>query len=568
MVFTTTLIAVLLAVSTLAFSSDSPRSFASFSLRNKPGWLFGIQLLCVFTWQLMILRNQEYNVDESTWIANALAVIRDKDFFSALLTHTTARPVTVLPLLALDALGLPINFYYAKVVSLFCIVLTLGLTYLSLRNLTNARFATLSLFPLTIFYLAVQFDDFLAYNSELVCNVFVGSGIWLFSLIVGKRDRFWSICSAGLLLGLIPFAKFQAIPGALIVAGFCLYELIRQRRFAPASLFVIVGLLPLLVAVGYCLLTGQVTTLIRNYFLYYFHYSYQYSAKPFSERFSPRDIVHYYRKQYTFAVYWIGLILLMAVGVWQSRRSAFRPSSTILMLTLLWVVSIYETIQAGTNYEHYLNLVLAPHTLLAALLIYPVITHQSRQPVPIQYGYVAVALVITFFSRTKPFERGYEPPLPYDSEVVALIKKECSPQDRIAIWGWADRYYALSGIAPASRYANSGLQMKANAQQDYHLGQYVLDLQRNKPVLFLDAVAKNQFTYSNQGVYGHEHFPTVNRVITDAYQLIYEHEGLRAYKLKSAHKSRVANRVMSALKVPPASDTLPIVTTHKSSDDS
>lgn len=165
------------------------------------------------------------------------------------------------------------------------------------------------------------------------------------------------------------------------------------------------------------------------------------------------------------------------------------------MFVLLWFVSIYETIQAGTNYEHYLNLVLVPHALLAALLLHPVLKNQQVKPVFIQYGYVAVALVITFFSRTKPFERGYAPPLSYDSEVVSLIRNECGPQDRITIWGWVDRYYVLSGTAPASRYANSVFQMKDKAQQDYYLDQYVLDLQQNKPLLFLDAVAANQFTY-------------------------------------------------------------------------
>jgi len=544
MVFMTMLTAILLAALVFTLLTHPPRLL--FPKKNKPEWLFGVQLLCVFVWQLIHIRNEEYNVDESTWIANALAVIHAPDFFAALLTHTTARPVTVLPLLVLAKLGLPIDFYYVKVVGVFCILLTLLLTYLSLRNLTNAWFAALALLPLTVFYLAIQFADFLAYNSELVCNVFVVSGVWLYSLLVRKRDRVWQLCLVGFLVGLIPFAKFQAIPGALVVVGFCLYEWIRQRRFAPVSLFIVAGLVPMLVAVGYCLLTGQITVLLRNYFLYYVHYSYQYSPKPFSERFSPRNIIYYYRKQYTFAAYWIGLLLLLSIRIWQSRQSGFRWSSTRLMVVLLWVVSIYETIQAGTNYEHYLNLVLVPNTLLAAMLIYPVypiFNNQPRIPIPILYGYIAVALVITFFSHTKPFERGYEPPLSYDSQVVALIRKECNANDHLAIWGWADRYYALSGIAPASRYANSVFQMKDNAQQDYYLSQYALDLQQNKPVLFIDAVAPHQFTYDDQRQYGHERFPAVNRIIVEDYKLIYEHEGLRAYRLKDTVSTVALHRL-------------------------
>ena len=104
-------------------------------------------------------------MDESTWIADALAVLRGGNFFATLLTHTTARPLTVLPLLPLAWLHLPLDFWHVKVVALLLITLSLGLTYLTLRNLTTPRFAALGLLPLLVFYLVVQFDDFLAYRS-------------------------------------------------------------------------------------------------------------------------------------------------------------------------------------------------------------------------------------------------------------------------------------------------------------------------------------------------------------------------------------------------------------------
>lgn len=531
MVFTTTLLAVLLAVLTLAFFVRLPQPFDFFVRNDSPGGLFSLQLTTLFSWQLMHIRSEEYNVDESTWIADTLAVAQSKDFFATLLTHTTSRPVTVLPLLLLDKLQLPVDFYHVKVVALVCIILTLLLTYLLLRNLTSARLALLGLFPLTIFYLAVQFDDFLAYNSEFVCNVFVAGGIWLFSLITRKQDRPWQIGLVGCLLGLIPFAKFQAIPGALVVAGFCLYLWIRQRRFSSLALFTATGLGPLLGAIGYCLYTDQMTVLVRNYLLYYVYYSYQYSSLPFSERFSPRHILYYYRKQYTFAAYWFGLISLAAFSWWQIRRRPVEWSPTVLLACSLWAVSIYETVQAGTGYEHYLQLALVPHTVLAAVVIYPFVSQPAPRTTVVYCGYVLVAIGITFFSRAKAFHRGYEPPLPNDAAIVAFINQQCGPTDRIAVWGWADRYYVLSGVAPATRYANSVFQMKANAQQAYYLDQYVRDLRRERPVLFLDAVADKQFTYHDRSVYGHEHFPQLSQFIGRQYRLIGEQAGVRMYRL-------------------------------------
>lgn len=534
MIVTSTLLVVVSAGIILALFTNRSSPTVTFLKQVNPGWIFSGQLTFVFLSQFTRIRDQEYNVDESTWIADALAVNVDTDFFAALLTHTTARPITVLPLLVLDWLGLPISFYTIKVISLVCIVLALAFTFLALRNLLTNQLALLCLLPLTAFYTVITFDDFIAYNSELVCNVFIAAALWLFSLVQRRQETYWQGVVIGLSLGLIPFAKFQAIPGALIIVFFCLYEWYRQNRLAPAFLFMVAGLMPIMVAVVYCLYTDQLTVLIRNYFLYYVNYSYQYSAKPFLERLSPRDILWYYRKQYTFAAYWFGLVAVMAVLVWRSRQRGRLAGSSLFWLSIiLWLVSIYETIQAGTNYEHYLNLVLIPHIFLAAALLKPEQTTQLspgflRLPA---YAYAGTSLLIICFVHTKAFGRGYNPPLPYDSEVVAVIKRECSSTDRIAIWGWADRYYVWSGIAPGSRYANSVFQMKANTQQAYYLDQYVADLTKNKPRLFIDSVAPEQFTYDDSQRYGHTRFSLVDNIISTRYRQIYQRGSLRIYRL-------------------------------------
>lgn len=533
MVFISTLLVVLSAGLVLGLFLNRNASTGSFYKQSTPGWLFSSQLLVVFVSQLAHIRNQEYNVDESTWIADALAVKINDDFFSAFLTHTTARPITVFPLLVLDKLGLPLTFLTIKIISLICIIIALAFTFLALRNLLNGKLAVLCLLPLTAFYTVVSFDDFIAYNSELVCNVFVSASLWLYSLIQRQQERYWHILLTGLLLGLIPFTKFQAIPGALIVVFFCLYQWYRQNRWTPGTLFVLAGLAPVLVVVIYCVFTNQVTFLIRNYFLYYVNYSYQYSSRPFLERLSPRDILWYYRQQYTFAAYWFGLIAVMGILFWHGRSRNISWSSFLLLAILLWIVSIYETIQAGTNYEHYLNLVLIPHTFLASALVGSIeINYTGKGSLQLTtLAYVSIALLISCFTKTKAFERGYNPPLSYDAEVISLIKRECTAEDRITIWGWADRYYALSGIAPASRYANSVFQMKPNAQQAYYLTQYATDLTRNKPRLFIDSVAPNQFTYADNQRYGHLRFKSISLIIRNNYRQIYEREGLRIYKL-------------------------------------
>ena len=531
MVVTSTLLACLFALYILRLFRAFPLPGATRRPLNRPDWLFGALLLGLLLWQFSRIRNEEYNVDESTWIANALAVRAEPDRAYALLNYTTARPLTVGPLLLIGALGLPIDYISIKVMSLLFIGLTLLLTFATLRTLTTPRLALLFNFPLLAFYLTVRFDDFIAYNSEQVCAVVIVAGVWLYARIAQKRGRPWQVALVGFGLGLLPFVKFQAIPGGLVVAGLCLFALVRQQRVRESLGLIAAGLTPLLVTVGYCLLTDQLTILIRSYFLYYVNYSSEYSSLSMQERLSPRNVLYYYRRQYTFAAYWFGLVVAMGIGLWQGRRRSVRWPAETLFFVGLWAISIYATIQAGTYYEHYQILTLVPHTLLAAVLVYPVVKNEPTTGGLPVLAFVLAGLVITFFARTKPFERGYEPPLPYDAEVIRFIRRECRPTDRILIWGWADRYYVGTQMAPASRYVNSVFQMKPNGQQAYYTAQYLIDLQQHRPALFIDAVAPRQFTYDNPQLVAHERFPAINQYVKQNYRLVFERQGLRAYRL-------------------------------------
>ena len=68
-------------------------------------------------------------------------------------------------------------------------------------------------------------------------------------------------------------------------------------------------------------------------------------------------------------------------------------------------------------------------------------------------------------------------------EVAREIMRYASPGERLMIWGWAPRYYVLTGMRPGTRYGHS-----AFAHDDpYFFDLFVKDFDRSRPPVFVDA---------------------------------------------------------------------------------
>jgi hypothetical protein len=120
----------------------------------------------------------------------------------------------------------------------------------------------------------------------------------------------------------------------------------------------------------------------------------------------------------------------------------------------------------------------------------------------------------------------------HKSEVSRKILDHAKDKDRMAVWGWANHFYAETGLAQGTRYTTSQFQIEDGPLQEYYIKRYVADLKANKPSFFVDAVSPSQFAYHNRATQGYENFPHIKAVVDSYYSLLSEIEGVRIFMLR------------------------------------
>jgi hypothetical protein len=146
-------------------------------------------------------------------------------------------------------------------------------------------------------------------------------------------------------------------------------------------------------------------------------------------------------------------------------------------------------------------------------------------------GYAKGYRIYRKYAKTYGYAKTY--PMMYEkSEVAKKISEFARLNERMAIWGWMNRYYVETGLLQGTREAHSYYQITMSEQQDYYLKRYVSDLIQNKPVVFVDAVAPKSF-YFNNPAQRHENFPILKAVIDTDYAFVAEIEGVRIYYLEN-----------------------------------
>lgn len=170
----------------------------------------------------------EIQVDESQMLAQALRFFshpvpwRDVD-------GMTGGPLDSMLLNAPMFVGLSASWQTARLMLALLNWLTLLFVYLSLRCFTSRVEARFALLPTVFFYAFATHPDFTHYSSETLPALLIA--VCFFLICKGFREpstaRSYFL---GLCAGAIPFAKIQAGPIALLLAGVGFTQLLVQRK--------------------------------------------------------------------------------------------------------------------------------------------------------------------------------------------------------------------------------------------------------------------------------------------------------------------------------------------------
>jgi hypothetical protein len=184
-----------------------------------PPWLYCLSLVCaLFVARLPVFLPANAHPDEAVFIAGAMK-LRHHPLFWQSLDGTTSGPLNYYALTFLNLLGLPLDFATARLLNVLCIGSAIAVIYRIARLFMPDWAARLTPLPPLAAAMAFRDFEFLHYSSECFSVLLIALGTWLiFAEYVSNRPNWLRGVGIGAIAALLPLAKLQAAPIAMIIA--------------------------------------------------------------------------------------------------------------------------------------------------------------------------------------------------------------------------------------------------------------------------------------------------------------------------------------------------------------
>ena len=235
-------------------------------------WLDAIILflfLFAWRWPFLLVAN-EFNPDESQLIAGAITLSHDPIFWRSV-DGQTCGPLNFYALLPLHWLGLPLDYFTARLTGLLLIGGALFACHRALANTFGRASAWVSIRPATAFFATVSHTDLIHFSTEHLPLFLMGLCFWLLTQRpAGGRYRLWLACFVA---GSLCWAKLQGAPIALTLIGWGCWQIwqdsaqTRGTRLRQTAWAGLAAATPSLLILTCTAMTGQTTTMLHRYFL-------------------------------------------------------------------------------------------------------------------------------------------------------------------------------------------------------------------------------------------------------------------------------------------------------------
>lgn len=509
--------------------------------RQKAGWRDAWALaLFIFSWRWpFLLVASEFNPDESQLIAGALTLSRNPIFWHAV-DGTTSGPLNFYILLPLHWLGLPLDYFTARLTGLILVTGALFACFRTLARAYGRAVAWLGILPAAGFFATVTHPDLIHYSSEHLSLLLIATAC---CLLVGRspneRLRLWTACA---LAGSAPWAKLQFTPLAFILVGWACWQAMqapgiklesRLRKMAATGL---AATAPSIGAIILIISTGQAEAALRRYFLHNLIYVSQGNDRTMAQALIEMKTLAMVDGRFPLLVaISIGLIAVASIYFLIQR---VRPSPLFALSGALTLAAIIAVITPRREFLHYVLLLPIPLALWLGATIGHWWLHLPSKP-----GRGVLVCLMLGLGLAAPLTRAFQPrpsifgEFAYNwrhprSPIAMVVHAVTNANDSLGIWGWAPQLYVESRLPQATRDPHSVWSILPNAQRDYHRACYLDDLRHNEPTIFIDAVGPGAFAWEHRSMQAHEIFPQLADYIRENYVLIKDLRQARVYARK------------------------------------
>jgi hypothetical protein len=440
----------------------------------------------------------QLNVDEGQMLAQAMRYGQDLTPWRAV-DGETGGPLLSWFLLLGHRLGLPFDFRSEHALAAACLAGILLASFAAARRLVGEEAARISLAGGALWLAFTPDPDFVHYSSELVpvLAIAVALAVWA-ARPEGESGGAGRLFGVGLLLGIVPWAKLQAVPVALFLGLWVLAATIaasRERRCLLAGCLLAGAVLPSAVFLAWVAQAGAWGQFWHSYILANLARA---AGKPWGEQAT--NAIHLLCFQQGSAWLLDAALVLAGACLWRGRAGWRRVNrGPVLLGAGLLAAALCAILRPAITYSHYEQLCLPALLLLVACGARVLLGDASPAGDPRRRGgwlILAVALIplpLVYGSRNDGWRILEET---WNSErsasfrpqtfVVGAVRHFAPDADSLAVWGWTPYLYVDLGIPPSTRDAGYASMTDGNPSQAYIRAAFLRDLEASPPRVIVD----------------------------------------------------------------------------------
>ena len=442
----------------------------------------------------------QLNVDEGQMLAQAMRYGQDLTPWRAV-DGETGGPILSWFLLLGHDLGLPFNFRAEHLLAALCLAGTLLAAFAAARRLVGEEPALIGLAAGSLWLALMPDEDFSHYSSELVPELFVALAlVGLAGVARSKTGVGGRVFLAGLFLGLVPWAKLQAVPIALMLGVWALAAVIRdeplpKRRRRHAAFLIGGALLPGALILAWVAQAGAFGQFWHSYIIANLSRA---AGKPWgAQETNLLDLLFFQEGSP-----WFLDAALLVIGAFCLRgRTGWRavPRRATVLALLLLTAAVFAVLRPVITYSHYEQLCLVPLLLLVACCARVLLGDRSATtdprrragwcilaigllPLPAAYFWHYDELRILAETWRYDQSSAFQP----QAFVVRAVRHFAPKAESLAVWGWAPYLYVDLGVPPGTRDAGYASMTDGNPSEDFIRSAFLRDLEKSSPQVVVD----------------------------------------------------------------------------------
>jgi hypothetical protein len=526
---------------------------------GRMGAAFFVLVLCAFVilarWPGLFYP-RGFNPDEDQFVAAARALVLDPVFFRATEAGSSG-PLNVYPLLASLLAGVWPTLFSARLVGLAMICGALVAVYCAGRAVFSEPVARFGALLPGVFFGLTNYWDFTHYTSEHMPMAILAWGAAMSLWALARPEMTFSrrvavACLAACLFSLVPFAKLQAAMAAVVysgilVAGVALYGSCWRQKVGGIAIVCVAGILLPIALMVFFVFNGVFDYFWKSYILNALAYQgsgYQGQSAwqmlgMILFAFPPNHPIDFL----WFSTGWLALMCLGGAALLCFRRRSvpWRVWGVFAYMVLVIGLAIWTVTAPQRNYPHYLLFLPIPMGMFSMALLGLIDEKLVQRGATSRLVLIVLAVIGALGPmlvwRTMSPNSWAGLAQNWSKEEKGLIAKKLlevsQGEGRLCVWGYNPTLYTETGLLQATRLSTSSGLFNDNALRSFFLATYIDDLQRNRPLVFVDAVAPDQFVMmTKREEHGHEKIPEIRDFVAANYTLFEEIDGVRIYKWK------------------------------------